>query len=169
MFHPIGGPQEHNPCGLRKQHAQIAIAPFGDVPKDSPVARRHLFRHQSDPGCEIPPARKGRAVADRRNDCTGDDWSDPWYRHQLTAGLGALGNAFDLPGNTLDAFVEMAPVLDEVLNNADHPRGQHIIPLAENIRQGVTQPMQPLTDGDAVFKKETADLIDDCGAFTNEP
>jgi len=41
--------------------------------------------------------------------------------------------------------------------------------LAENVWQGVTQPVQPLADGDAVLEKETANLIDDCRAFPGEP
>jgi hypothetical protein len=41
--------------------------------------------------------------------------------------------------------------------------------LAENIGQGVAQPMQPLADGDAMLEKETANLIDDGSAFPDEP
>jgi hypothetical protein len=59
--------------------------------------------------------------------------------------------------------------LNEVFDDTDHPRGQHIGPLAENVWQGVAQPVQPLPDGDAMLEKETANLIDDCSAFPYEP
>jgi hypothetical protein len=55
---------------------------------------------------------------------------------------------------SVDAFVEITPVLNQVFENTDHPRGEHIGPLAENIGQGVAQPMQPLTDGNAVLEKK---------------
>src|SRR4051794_35156011 len=56
---PVRRPQQNNPGCLDEEHAQVAVAAFGDASEDSPVSGRHLFGHEAEPSRIIPPSRKG--------------------------------------------------------------------------------------------------------------
>src|SRR5260370_29402941 len=56
-FEPVTFPvlysDQHNPCRLHKQNAQVAIAAPRDFAEDRAVSRRDLLGHQSEPGAEV--------------------------------------------------------------------------------------------------------------------
>src|SRR6202048_5296708 len=50
---PVLYPDQHNPCRLHEQNAQVAIAAPRDFAEDRAVSRRDLLGHQSEPGAEV--------------------------------------------------------------------------------------------------------------------
>jgi hypothetical protein len=50
---PVLYPDQHNPCRLHKQNAQVAIAAPRDFAENRAVSRRDLLGHQSEPGAEV--------------------------------------------------------------------------------------------------------------------
>jgi hypothetical protein len=62
---PVLDPDQHNPCGLHEQNAQVAIAAPGDFAEDRAVSRRDLLGHQSKPGAEVAAFGEYVSSADR--------------------------------------------------------------------------------------------------------
>src|ERR1700731_1886702 len=50
---PVLYPDQHNPCRLHEQNAQVAISAPRDFAEDRAVSRRDLLGHQSEPGAEV--------------------------------------------------------------------------------------------------------------------
>ena len=68
-------------------------------------------RVQTQPSSKITAACEGRAIANRSDDSARDDRADARYCHQIQTKLRVLGEHFDFSAHSLDAIVEMAPVL----------------------------------------------------------
>src|SRR3984893_427220 len=62
---PVLYPDQHNPCRLHEQTAQVAIAAPRDFAEDRAVSRRDLLGHQSEPGAEVAAFGEYVASADR--------------------------------------------------------------------------------------------------------
>ena len=62
----------------------------------------------------------------------------------MPAGFRVLGERIDFVSHSLDAIVEAAPVLSQILQDANHPRCQDICALGTDVRQCVAQPVEPL-------------------------
>src|SRR2546430_497413 len=61
VLRPVRRPQQNNPGCLDEEHAQVAVAAFGDASEDSPISGRHLFGHEAEPSRIIPPSRPSAA------------------------------------------------------------------------------------------------------------
>ena len=152
---------QYDPRGLNKQNAEVAIAAFRYLAEDGAVAGRYLLRDEPQPGGEVAAFRERIAGADCGHHRAGDDRPNPRYAHQaLTAGILACKN-FDLARQTLDAFIEPAPVAGQVLEHPHHARRQDIAGHGENAWQLSAQEAQALPHGNAALQQEGADLIDD--------
>src|SRR6202795_5001250 len=101
-FEPVTFPvlysDQHNPCRLHKQNAQVAIAAPRDFAEDRAVSRRDLLGHQSEPGAEVAAFGEYVSSADRGYHGTRNDRSDARHRHQARTCLILTGQCFDLAG-----------------------------------------------------------------------
>src|SRR6202051_4548492 len=50
---PVLYPDQHDPCRLHEQNAQVAIAAPGDFTEDRAVSRRDLLGNQPEPGAQV--------------------------------------------------------------------------------------------------------------------
>src|SRR6266702_3654516 len=95
---PVLYPDQHNPCRLHEQNAQLAIATPRDFAKDCAVSRRDLFGHQSRPGAEVAAFGEYVSSADCGHHGARNDWPDARHRHQARTCLILTGQCFDLAG-----------------------------------------------------------------------
>src|ERR1700681_2473720 len=95
---PVLYPDQHNPCRLHEQNAQVAIAAPGDFAEDRAVSRRDLFGHQSEPGAEVAAFGEYVSSADRGHHGARNDRPDAGHRHQARTCLILTGQCFDLAG-----------------------------------------------------------------------
>src|SRR5215831_12317361 len=58
---------------------------------------------------------------------------------------------------------------NQVLQDANHPSGEHICALRKDVRQRMAQPIEALAHRNAMLQQKAADLIDDRSALANEP
>jgi len=79
-------PRQDDVGCLHEQRTQVFVATLGDLAQDRAIPGRLLLRHEAEPGTEVASLLKTGAIANRRDDGTRDDWSDPWYRHQALTG-----------------------------------------------------------------------------------
>src|SRR6202162_1912898 len=79
---PVLYPDQHNPCRLHEQNAQVAIAAPGDFAEDRAVSRRDLLGHQSEPGAEVAAFGEYVSSADRGHHGARNDRPDARHRHQ---------------------------------------------------------------------------------------
>jgi len=87
-----------------KQHAQVRVATFRDVPESALAAGGVLPGHQTEPGTELPPVFKVMAVANRRGVCRGGD--RPNTRSGMRTARERIGShvGFDPPLSYSRAF-----------------------------------------------------------------
>src|ERR1700681_4068154 len=95
---PVLYPDQHNPCRLHKQNAQVAIAAPGDLADDRAVSRLDLLVHQSEPGAEVAAFGEYVSSADRGHHGARNDRPDARHRHQPRPCLILTGQCFDLAG-----------------------------------------------------------------------
>src|SRR5712671_5168823 len=95
---PVLYPDQHNPCRLHKQNAQVAIAAPRDFAEDRAVSRRDLLGHQSEPGAEVAAFGEYVSSADRGHHGARNDRPDARHRHQARTCLILTGQCFDLAG-----------------------------------------------------------------------
>src|SRR6202045_1853451 len=93
---PVLYPDQHNPCRLHEQNAQVAIAAPGDFAEDRAVSRRDLLGHQSEPGAEVAAFGEYVSSADRGHHGPRNDRPDARHRHQPRTCLILTGQCFDL-------------------------------------------------------------------------
>ena len=87
---------QHDPCRLHEQDAQVAIAAFGYLAEDGAVTGRHLFRNKPEPGSKVAAFGEPISSADRGHHRAGDDRADAGHAHQpLATGILAR-NSLDL-------------------------------------------------------------------------
>ena len=122
MLHPVPWPQQNDASGLHEEHAKVAIAALGDTPEDRSITCGYLLWDQTEPSSKIAAACEGTSITDRGDDGARDDRAYARYRHQMPTRLRVLGERLDFTTHSLDAIVEAAPVLSEILQNANHPR-----------------------------------------------
>ena len=115
VLHPVLWPQQNDAGGLQKEHAKVAIAAFGDAPEDRSITGGYLLGDQAEPSSKIAATCKGSPITDRGDGGTRDDRTDARYCHQIQTKLRVLGEHFDFSAHSLDAIVEMAPVLSQIL------------------------------------------------------
>src|ERR1700681_4612387 len=95
---PVLDPDQHNPCRLHEQNAQVAIAAPRDFAEDRAVYRRDLLGHQSEPGGEVAAIGECVARGDRGQHGARNDRPDAGHRHQARTCLILTGQCFDLAG-----------------------------------------------------------------------
>ncbi len=67
-FEPVGGPpgwldpDQHDPCRLHEEDAQVSIGTLGYLAEDRTIAGADLSWHQSKPCSEITPLGKASPV-----------------------------------------------------------------------------------------------------------
>src|SRR5215831_21394946 len=115
VLHPVPWPKQNDTGGLQEEHAEIAIAAFGDAPEDSSITCRYLLGDQAEPSSKIAATCKGSPITDRGDDGARDDRAYAWYCHQVPTGFRVLGERIDFVSHSLDAIVEAAPVLSQIL------------------------------------------------------
>src|SRR5215831_19328915 len=122
VLHPVPWPQQNDTGGLQEEHAEIAIAAFGDAPEDRSITGGYLLGNQTEPSSKIAAACERCSIADRGDDGARDDRTYSRYCHQMPTRLGVPGECFDFATHSLDAIVEAAPVLSQILQDANHSR-----------------------------------------------
>jgi len=115
VLHPVLRPKQNDTGGLQEEHAKIAIAAFGDAPEDRSITCGYLLRDQTEPSSKIAAACEGSSIADCGDNGARDDRAYAWYRRQMPTRLCVLGECFDFASHSLDAIVEAAPVLSQIL------------------------------------------------------
>src|SRR5712671_2066558 len=95
---PVLYPDQHNPCCLHEQNAQVAIAAPRDFAEDRAVSRRDLLGHQSEPGAEVAAFGEYVSSADRGHHGARNDRPDARHRHQARTCLILTGQCFDFAG-----------------------------------------------------------------------
>src|SRR4029077_7070210 len=76
---------QHDPCCLHEQNAQVAITSFRYLAEDSAVASRDLLRHETQPGGEVTAFGERISIADRGDQGAGDHRSHAWNADQSLA------------------------------------------------------------------------------------
>src|SRR5579859_1744521 len=66
---PALGLDQHHPCSLYEQNAQIAVTSLRYLSEDGAVAGGDLFWHQAKPGGEVAPFGENLASPDRGYHC----------------------------------------------------------------------------------------------------
>jgi hypothetical protein len=107
VFCPICRSKQNNASALHEQRAQIAIAALCNAAEDRPISRRHLLRHEAEPGGKVAPLGKGRPIANCRYHRAGDNRSAARNGHQLPTGLTVVGQKFDLLARIRRAFCSL--------------------------------------------------------------
>src|SRR5262249_17222957 len=122
VLHPVPWPQQNDAGRLQEERAKVTIAAFGDAPENRPITCGDLLGDQTQPSSKITAACEGRSIADRSDDGARDDRADARYCHQVPTGFRILGERIDFAAHSLDAIIEMARVLSQILQDANHPR-----------------------------------------------
>src|SRR5215468_6826651 len=115
VLHPVLWPKQNDTGGLQKEHPKVAIAAFGDAPEDRSITGRYLLGDQTEPSSKIAAACERCSIADRGDDSARDDRAYARYCHQVPTGFCVLRECFDFATHSLDAIVEAAPVLSQIL------------------------------------------------------
>src|SRR5215469_15539667 len=113
--HPVLWPQQNDTGRLQEEHAKVAIAAFGDAPENRSITCGHLLGYQAEPSGKTAATCEGSPIADRGDDGARDDRAYAWYCHQMPTGFRVLGERIDFVSHSLDAIIEMAPVLSQIL------------------------------------------------------
>src|SRR6266849_2386619 len=154
--------------GLHEQSPHVFVAALGYLAQDRAVPSRLLLRYKPQPGGEIAPLLETGAVADRRHHRTRDDRADTRNAHEPLAALVLLCHRFDLVRHGGNAFVQSAPVLDQLADEIDHSWRQRVGIRAQNFRQRLAQWHEALPHGDAALKQKAADLIGHTRALADQ-
>jgi hypothetical protein len=109
---------------------------------------------------------EGSAIADRGDPCAGDQRSDPRRSYWAPAVLVVLGKRFDLRRNVFNPSIELAPIIDEVLEQPQRS-GESSPVCCAKMQGSAWQPGWSLSYCNAMPKKETADPVDHCRALTD--
>jgi len=115
VLHPVPWPKQNDAGGLHEEHAKVAIAALGDTPEDRSIPCGYLLWDQTEPSSKIAATCESSSVADRGDDGARDDRTYAWYCHQMPTRLRVLGERFDFATYSLDAIVEVTPVLSQIL------------------------------------------------------
>jgi hypothetical protein len=115
VLYPVPWPQQNDTGGLQEEHAKVAIAALGDASEDRSITCGYLLGDQTEPSSKVAAACKGCSIADRGDDGARDDRAYARYCHQVPTGFCVLGERFDFATHSLDAIVEAAPVLSQIL------------------------------------------------------
>jgi hypothetical protein len=100
--------------------AAVMSPSFGYLAQDGAIFSRLLLRYEPQPGGEIATLLEAGAIADRRHHRTRDDRANARNAHEPLATLILLGQRFDLSRHGGNAFVQSAPVLDQIADEIDH-------------------------------------------------
>src|SRR5262249_54480157 len=126
MALPSGRPQQDDAGGLDEQGAQVLVASFGDLAEDGAIAGGDLLWYEAEPDAEVAPLGEDITGSDGGNRGAEDDGTDARYRHQALTGRVLLSKQLDLAGDSVDALIETLPVADEVLEDVEQARSEHV-------------------------------------------
>ena len=70
------------------------------------------------------------------------------------------GQGRDVPGQRINPIIEVPPIPGQILDQVDHAWREHVRALGQKGGQGLAQAGRPLSDRDAAFEQEAADLVD---------
>jgi hypothetical protein len=73
-----------------------------------------------------------------------------------------MSQTFNLIRHPLDPLIEICPILDEVSNDSDHARRQHIGAGGHDPWQLLSQEAMSLAYSNAMLEQKAAKLIDHC-------
>jgi hypothetical protein len=80
-----------------------------------------LSRHEAEPGAKIATAFKSLACADRSHNAGGDQRPDPRNTYQPPAHGLAAAELVELAGDSVNALVQIAPVLVKTEDQTGDP------------------------------------------------
>ena len=93
---------------MNHQRAEIAVAPFADADQAGTPSTGSLFRHQAEPGCELPAILEAGSIAYGSNQCSRGHRADAF---DLRKPLALLAGTEDFPYPTIidcNAIVEVS-------------------------------------------------------------
>src|SRR6516225_9949404 len=64
VLHPVPWPKQNDTGGLQEEHAEIAIAAFGDAPEDRSITCRYLLGDQTESSSKIARRHLPHVVAE---------------------------------------------------------------------------------------------------------
>ena len=126
---------------------------FGTSPSQAPKSR---------------PSAEGGSVANGGHHGAGDDRSHPWHTHQPLAGFIRRDERLDLVGDSIDALIQVMPVLHQAFDQVHHARREHIGAVGQDVRQRLPQRSQALSHRNAALEQKGADLVDHCRALAHQ-
>src|ERR1700722_2292274 len=87
---------QHDPCCLHEQNAQVAITSLRYLAEDGAVTSRDLLRHETQPGGEVTAFGERISIAYRGHHGAGDNRSNAGNAHQPLAPGVLLREGCDL-------------------------------------------------------------------------
>src|ERR1700757_81381 len=115
VLHPIPWPKQNDTGRLQEERAKVAIAAFGDTPENRSITCGYLLGYQAEPSSKIAATCEGSPITDRGDDGARDDRAYARYCNKMPTGFRVLGERIDFVSHSLDAIVEAAPVLSQIL------------------------------------------------------
>src|SRR5262249_30427320 len=119
---PAFRPDQDDPGGLNKQHAQVAIAALGYLAQDRAIPRGDLLWDKPQPSGEVAALVERIPGADRRHHRAGGNRTDPRHTHQPLATSILACQRIDLSRHALDPLIQPPPIAGQTLYEVDHSR-----------------------------------------------
>ena len=157
---PIMRAHQENLRRLDQQRAQVLAAPLGDATQDGSPARAVLSRHEAEPGAKVAPPFKSLAGVDCSYNAGRDQRPDTRHTHQPPAHGLAMAEFFDLACDSLDALVQMAPVIVKAEDQPGRSRRYLVLSVLQYREERVAKGTRTSPDGDALLDEKGSDLVD---------
>ena len=107
---------------MDEQSSEICVAAFTDSQQPRFTAGGVLFRHQSQPCCEIASLGKGSSVADSGDQCRCSQGTDTGNLQQSLARCVLAGYAVNLAAQVFDLFFQRLSLLPQPIDQPPHTR-----------------------------------------------
>jgi hypothetical protein len=115
VLHPIPWPKQNDTGRLQEEHTKVAIAAFGDAPGNRSITCGYLLGYQAEPSSKIAATCEGSPIIDRGTTALEMIGYMPGIVIKCRQGSVFFGERIDFVSHSLDAIVEAAPVLSQIL------------------------------------------------------
>src|SRR6185436_16450904 len=145
---------------MYQKPSKIAVPPLADAKHLGFASRGILLRNEAKPGGQVTGFLKLLTVSSSCEKCCGPQRAYSWYRHQSTGLLVAGRQCLDLSRDLGDALLQSHQILEELIKQPPHCRGQVVAFVGNDPGQIRFEETGALADRDSVLEAKGSHLAD---------
>ena len=145
---------DHGSRAVKHHASQILVAQLADAEQSRLATGRVVVVEQVLTRLQGLALSEADAVADGRNQCCRNDWSEAWHLHQAMAAIVLLGDPSKLRAGFFDFSLELVPLLPQLTNQMQQTTGKRRIAITDDDLQLAHQVRKSFPDSDSTFSRK---------------